>query len=229
MSSHSHAARDVVVAHHFETAEQQKESALMGMWLFLAQEVMFFGGLFTAYTIYRFKYPDAWYLASHQLNKLMGAGNTVFLLVSSFTMAMCVYSTQMDKMKNAFRYLLATGFFGTVFLVVKYFEYGEKFTHGLVPKLAWNPAHLVVPHGMESLAGVADGHLQIFFFLYFAMTGMHAFHMVVGLAIMAILLVMMKRGSFGSHRYMPIELFGFYWHFVDIVWVFLFPLLYLIG
>ena len=219
---------ETVVAHHFETVEQQKESALMGMWLFLAQEVMFFGGLFTAYTIYRFKYPDAWYLASHQLNKLMGAGNTVFLLVSSFTMAMCVYSTQMDKMKNAFRYLLATGFFGTIFLVVKYFEYAEKFSHGLVPRFAWHP-HFVIPHGMDQLANATESHTQIFFFLYFAMTGMHAFHMVIGLAIMSVLLVMMKRGKFGSHRYMPVELFGFYWHFVDIVWVFLFPLLYLIG
>lgn len=228
MSSHSSTSSEVIVAHHFETAEQQKESALMGMWLFLAQEVMFFGGLFTAYAIYRFKFPDAWYLGAHQLNKLMGAGNTVFLLISSFTMAMCVYTTQMDRMKQAFRYLVATGVFGTIFLVVKYFEYKEKFTHGLVPRLAWHPDHLHYPEGMEHLANVADGHLQIFYFLYFAMTGMHAFHMIVGLAIMAVLLVMMKRGAFGSHRYIQIELFGFYWHFVDIVWVFLFPLLYLI-
>ena len=228
MSSHSHAAGEVVVAHHFETAEQQKESALMGMWLFLAQEIMFFGGLFAAYTIYRFKYPDAWYLASHQLNKLMGAGNTVFLLIISFTMAMCVYSTQTNKITHAIRYLIATGIFGTTFLVVKYFEYAEKFTHGLVPRFAWNP-HFTIPHGMEQLANVPDGNMQIFFFLYFTMTGMHAFHMVIGLVIMSVLLVMMKKGKFGSHRYMPVELFGFYWHFVDIVWVFLLPLLYLIG
>jgi cytochrome c oxidase subunit III len=222
----SNRTSEVVVAHHFETAEQQKDSALMGMWLFLAQEVMFFGGLFTAYAVYRFKYPDAWHLGSAQLDKLLGAGNTVVLLVSSLTMAMAVYSAQVNKVRQLFWYLVATGALGTLFLVVKYFEYASKFTHGIVPRFAWAPGHLHVPDG---LGPVEDAHLQLFFILYFTMTGMHAFHMVVGIGFLGVLLVMTKRQAFGSHRYMPIELFGFYWHFVDIVWVFLFPLLYLIG
>ena len=204
------------VAHQFETAEQQQEVATLGMWAFLVQEIMFFGGLFTAYTIYRHQYPDAFAAASHHLNYLLGAFNTAVLIGSSMTMALAVAAAQTGKRRNQIVLLLLTIALGSVFLGVKVVEYHDKWVHHLVPGLRFE---FEGAHGREA---------QIFFCLYFAMTGMHALHMIVGIGILSGLVVMAWRGRFSPEYYTPVELTGLYWHFVDIVWIYLFPLLYLI-
>lgn len=209
-----------IVSDHFQTREQQDEASFIGMWLFLAQEIMFFGGLFLAYSVYRFKYPDAWAAGSAELNVWQGGGNTVVLLVSSLTMAMTVYSTQMGRWRDQIIYFSLTAVLGIAFLVVKAFEYTAKWQHGLVPGLNWNP-HL------ETTADMAN--VQLFFVLYFTMTGMHALHMVIGIGLVAFYMYHMLKRHYGPNNYLTVELFGFYWHFVDIVWVFLFPMMYLIA
>lgn len=220
MSDHAatlhHPSADEHVAHHFENAQQQYESGNLGMWLFLITEVMFFGGMFAAYGIYRTWYPDAFAIASKATNVPLGAMNTIVLIVSSVTMALAVQSAQLGKQKRLLGNILATMFFGTVFLVVKAFEYREKWIHHHVPGLnfAWE--------------GEGGREVQILYCLYFAMTGMHAVHMVVGLGIMTWLYLTAKKGLYTPKYYNPVEICGLYWHFVDIVWIFLFPLLYLI-
>lgn len=204
------------VAHHFEDLEQQNESLVLGMWLFLATEVMFFGGLFTAYVVYRTTYSEVFHEASRTLDLTLGTVNTLVLLVSSLTMAMGVYAAKTGRKNLLPLMLVATILLGLAFLGVKAVEYGHKFEHHLVPG-----AGFVWP-------GDNPPHAQLFFVLYFIMTGMHAFHMVIGIVMMAMLLVMAMLGKFGPERCMGVELAGLYWHFVDIVWVFLFPLLYLI-
>lgn len=224
-SAHAPAERSPYLAEHFESIEQQEESCTLGMWLFLAQEVMFFGGLFMAYAVYRFLYTDAWHFGSSHLNVLIGGTNTVVLLVSSFTMAMGVYYCQVGNSKRLFWCLLATLLLGITFVVLKlWLEYFPKFHDGAFPGDGWGP------HGhYAALASFPDqGALQMFFIFYFIMTGMHALHMVIGFGILLVLMVMTKQNKFGPKRFMPILFFGLYWHFVDIVWVFLFPMFYLV-
>ena len=225
-SAHAHADRDPFLAEHFETIEQQEESCTLGMWAFLAQEVMFFGGLFMAYAVYRYMYFDAWLEGSKSLDVTIGGINTVFLLLSSFTMAMGVYHCQVGNSKKLFRYLLATLILGITFVVVKWvWEYSPKIAEGVFPGTLWGPHG----HHYGHLANFENqGALQIFFFMYFVMTGMHAFHMIIGFGILLVLMWMTKKNKFGPRRYMPILFFGLYWHFVDIVWVFLFPMFYLV-
>jgi cytochrome c oxidase subunit 3 len=210
-----------IIPHHFETKPQHNEVNVLGMWLFLAQEIMFFGGLFTAYAVYRYKYPEAWAAGSAELDWRMGAGNTMVLLMSSLSMALSVYFTQTGQYKKLLYSFSLTMALGAAFLVVKYFEYSAKFEHGLVPGALWDP------HGFK-MAIEDPSKIQLFFVMYFIMTGMHAFHMIVGLGIGLILFIMAAGKKFGPNKYMPIEIFGLYWHFVDIVWVFLFPVMYLI-
>jgi cytochrome c oxidase subunit III len=212
--SHAHSS---ALAHQFDTLEQQKESSTLGMWLFLVQEVLFFGGLFMTYLLYRWRDPMAFAAGSHELDLLLGGFNTVVLIGSSLTMAMAVHSAQTDRQSRLVGYLVATGALGLVFLVVKYFEYSAKWHHHLIPGASF---HFEGPVGERA---------ELFFSLYFAMTGMHALHMVIGVGVLAWILKRARRGEFGSHYYNPVECFGLYWHFVDIVWIFLFPLLYLIG
>ncbi|MFP6583595.1 MAG: cytochrome c oxidase subunit 3 [Candidatus Hydrogenedentota bacterium] len=207
-----------IVSDHFVDKEQQNEASFIGMWLFLAQEAMFFGGLFVAYAVYRFKYPDVWEAGSAQLNVWFGAGNTIVLLASSVTMALCVWSTQSGYWKRQVGFLCATIGLGIVFLGVKWVEYAEKWDHGLVPVFNWHPH----AEGLDPVKG------ELFFSLYFIMTGMHAFHMIIGFGIGAVYIVLCLMKKFGPNMYLPVEFFGFYWHFVDIVWVFLFPMLYLV-
>ena len=207
-------------AHHFETMEQQQEAATLGMWIFLVTEVMFFGGLFMAYIVYRSTYPEAWARSSEELNVVMGGLNTAVLICSSITMALAVRSAQIGSRRGQIVNLILTILLGSTFLVVKYFEYAAKFTHHLVPG-----PHFQAPAGLEAIGN----QMQIFFALYFIMTGIHAAHMVIGIVLMAVILVMAWRGKFGPHYYTPVEVGGLYWHFVDIVWIFLFPLLYLLG
>ena len=217
----SHSSSDSLVAHHFEDIEQQTESAVLGMWLFLGQEIMFFGGLFATYLVYRFKYPEAWAAGSGELNVWYGGINTVVLLVSSLTMAMSVHSAQTGDRKRLLGFLLITLLLGLTFLGIKTIEYTEKWHHHLVPG-AYFQFH------SEHFANVNPGNAQLFFVLYFFMTGMHAFHMIIGAGLLIWLIVLAYRGHFSPERFLKVELTGFYWHFVDIVWVFLFPLLYLV-
>lgn len=201
--------------HHFHSMGQQLEASILGMWVFLVTEVMFFGGLFMAYLLYRSLYPEAWLLGSKELNELLGGLNTVVLICSSLTMALAVRAAQVGSWMGQVVNLILTIIFGTVFLVVKYFEYAAKFEHHLVPGAHFDPAR--------------DPAQQLFFSLYFMMTGIHALHMVVGIVLMLIILRMAWKGRFSPEYFAPVEISGLYWHFVDIVWIFLFPLLYLIG
>jgi cytochrome c oxidase subunit 3 len=221
---HAHHPR---LQHHFYSMEQQLEASILGMWVFLVTEVMFFGGLFMAYIIYRSWYPLAWQESSHELNVVLGGINTAVLICSSLTMALAVRSAQVGSRRGQVVNLILTILFGITFLVIKYFEYAAKFEHGLVPGPNFNPHH-VLPNGTVEYFTLPQGS-QIFFSLYFIMTGIHAAHMVVGVVLMAIILIMASKGRFSPEYYGPVEISGLYWHFVDIVWIFLFPLLYLLG
>ena len=212
MIGHSHHPR---LQHHFHNMEQQLEASILGMWVFLVTEVMFFGGLFMAYIVYRTWYPIAWQEGSHELNVTLGGLNTAVLICSSLTMALAVRAAQVGSRRGQLVNLFLTILLGCTFLVVKYFEYAHKFELHEVPG----------PHFRTDLPFGS----QIFFSLYFIMTGIHAAHMVVGVVLISIILVMTWRGRFSPEYYGPVEVSGLYWHFVDIVWIFLFPLLYLLG
>jgi cytochrome c oxidase subunit III len=217
------------LAHHFDDLEQQKDSAVYGMWAFLVQEVMFFGGLFIAYIVYRNMYPDAFAHASNLLDVKLGAINTAVLLASSLTMALAVRGGATGSKPTQLVMLLATIALGLTFLVIKYFEYKAKFDHHLVPGPTFDPTDPV--HGSAWFAAHPEEipHAKIFFFLYFAMTGVHAAHMVVGAGLMAWIFLRAKRGEFVPEHHDALEMSGLYWHFVDIVWIFLFPMIYLLG
>jgi cytochrome c oxidase subunit 3 len=201
------------------------------MWVFIAQEILFFGGLFATYTVYRMKYPEAFRAGSHHLAWQIGFLNTLVLIASSLTMAMGVHSAAIGRARRIVAYLLATILLGSVFLGVKYFEYSEKigpcFRVGvgsgcLVPGERFDASMLHV-------TGDVAGQTQIFYSLYFAMTGLHALHMIVGIPIIALIARAAWRGRYSPEWHTPVEVVGLYWHFVDIIWIFLFPLLYLIG
>ena len=271
--------------HQFEDMGQQEESVSIGMWLFLVQEIMFFGGLFTAYLVLRSRYPMAFAAGSNHLDAFWGGLNTIVLIVSSLTMALTVYYAQKGNRNLQVILIILTMFFGSVFLGVKAIEYTDKYEHGLVPVAGLNkrvkdthgatagevhakPCYEVAHGGDEhayvnprgefqwtdcSLVKVAQDHnfltsaekigyfsngqididkfrdrVQIFFWIYFVMTGLHALHMVIGLGLMAWLLWKAWRNTFSSEYYMPVEMSGLYWHFVDLVWVFVFLCFYLI-
>lgn len=219
-----HAAHSPVhhpaLQHHFDTLAQQKESSSLGMWMFLVTEVLFFGGLFATYVLYRLRFPGVFAEASHHLNVPMGAVNTAILICSSLTMALAIYAAQVNKKKAIVPWLLATIALGAAFLVVKAFEYKEKFTHHLVPGPNFDLSQFSPDHARPA---------EMFFSLYFVMTGIHALHMIIGIGLLSWLVVQSRKGRFDSDYYNPLEMSGLYWHFVDIVWIFLFPLLYLLG
>jgi len=289
MSAHPYSNKFVYhepgLQHQFEDMGQQEESVSIGMWMFLVQEIMFFGGLFTVYLVFRSKYPMAFAAGSNHLDAFWGGLNTIVLIVSSLTMALTVYFAQTSKRNMQVIMILLTMAFGATFLGVKTIEYTDKYNHGLVPVTGWNKIvrpgaeseHAVAEtkpcyehaHGEEhayvnprgefqwtdcSLAKQALDHnyltnaekigyfsngevdsdkfrdkVRIFFWIYFVMTGLHALHMVVGLGLMTWLLWTAFKGRYNMEYYMPVEMSGLYWHFVDIVWIFLFPLLYLLG
>jgi cytochrome c oxidase subunit III len=216
-----HAPHHPALAHHFDNLEQQHEASTLGMWVFLVTEIMFFGGLFMAYLTYRTWYPEGWVAGSHELDILLGAINTAVLICSSLTMALGVHAAQLGSRKGQVTFLLLTIALGTTFLVIKAFEYEHKFHVGLVPGAHYTP----LPEWPAEIARSTE----LFFSIYFAMTGLHALHMVIGIGILGVLTVMAHRNWFGAEYYAPVETAGLYWHFVDIVWIFLFPLLYLIG
>jgi len=218
--------------HHFETMEQQSEAARFGMWLFLLTEIMFFGGLFMAYLLYRNWYNPAFVAASHQLSIPLGAANTAILITSGFFMALGVWAAEMRKKRQLMVYLILTTIFGLAFLGIKAVEYHEKWEHSHIPGIKYSIAEFVnPPAGSEDKPLGVDmaQKTELFFFLYFAMTGMHALHMIIGIGLLGILMARTQRGDFTTGHVAQIENFGLYWHFVDIVWIFLFPLLYLIN
>lgn len=204
-------------ADHFEDLEQQHHAAWIGMWIFLATEVMFFGGMFTGYAVYRWAYTPGFAAASNHLDMWLGAINTAVLIGSSFTMALAVYSAQTDRRRALVNFLLLTILLGAIFLGIKFFEYQHKFEE-----------HLVPGHNFR-FEGPLARQAEIFFSFYFGMTGMHALHMIIGIGLLAYLAFTARGGRFSSVYYTPVEMTGLYWHFVDLVWIFLFPLLYLLG
>ncbi|MDM7922820.1 MAG: cytochrome c oxidase subunit 3 [Pyrinomonadaceae bacterium] len=298
--AHTHEHHEPGLQHQFEDMKQQEESVSIGMWMFLVQEIMFFGGLFTAYMVFRWRYPMAFAAGSNHLDAFWGGLNTIVLIVSSLTMALTVYYAQKgDRMKQVVMIVL-TMIFGATFLGVKIVEYTDKYNSGLVPVSGLNRKVKVAEHSdhaqsdkfvlpFETAASAADaGHgeskpyinpngdfkwsygeglvqyaldkeaqtgkpfltqderigyfsngkidpykfqekVRLFYFIYFVMTGLHALHMIIGLGLMAWLLWKAWIGTFSAAYFAPVEMSGLYWHFVDIVWIFLFPLLYLLG
>jgi cytochrome c oxidase subunit 3 len=298
---HEHHYHPPGLQHQFEDMGQQQESATLGMWMFLVQEIMFFGGMFTVYLVFRSRYPMAFAAGSNHLDVVWGAANTVVLIVSSLTMALAVHFAQLGKRNLQVILIIATMLLGTVFLLVKAVEYTAKYNEGIVPvaglnlrtekEIAESDAGTGTPHAPvgrqdpnesldtgigEKSAGHGEEHyvnvkgdflwkdtslvaqaqqgnyltdsekigyfangeinqskfqdkVRIFFLIYFAMTGLHALHMIIGLGIMTWLLWKAWGGTYTSEFYAPVEIAGLYWHFVDIVWIFLFPLLYLLG
>ena len=208
---------EVFRQHHFEDVEQQHEASWLGMWVFLATEVMFFGGMFACYFVYRHWYLQAFAEGSNRLDVLLGGINTAVLICSSFTMALAVHSAETNERKALIIFLGLTIVLGTVFLGIKFFEYHSKFVEHLVPG------------GSFVFPGPFERQAEIFFSFYFAMTGMHAVHMIIGIGLLTVLALKARRGRFSAFYHTPVELTGLYWHFVDIVWIFLFPLLYLLG
>lgn len=206
------------LAEQFDDLEQQHESSSFGMWVFLATEVMFFGGLFTAYILYRNFYLPAFEAGSRLLNVKVGAANTAVLLCSSLTMALGVRAAQLGKKKLLITFLVLTLILGLAFIGIKLgLEWRHDYLEGFAPGVNW------------TFHGTDWRHLELFFCFYFFLTGIHALHMLIGVGILTTLIVLAGRGRFSPQRYNPVEVSGLYWHFVDIVWIFLYPLLYLIG
>ncbi len=181
------------------------EAAKLGIWTFLATEVLLFGGLFTAYIVFRLKYPQMFHADHVHLNKVLGAANTVVLISSSLTVALGIAAIRQGKQRLLRLFLSLTVLLAAVFLVIKYFEWTEKFALGFYPST------------------------DIFFSLYFMMTGLHGIHVLAGMCVLAVMIVLAGRGRFSEAYYTPVEISGLYWHFVDLVWIYLFPLFYLIG
>ena len=218
-------AENFALRHHFAEPEQQRDAASLGMWWFLATEVMFFGGLFCVYLIYRLMYFPEFGAGSKTLDVKLGATNTAVLICSSLTVVLAVWAAQTGRRMILLGGLVATLVLGLVFLGIKADEYKEKFETHHVPGASF--------HFDEPIPGHPDQHAnpqhaQIFFALYFVMTGLHALHMVVGVGVFLWLLAMAWKGRFTPEYNTPVEIGGLYWHFVDIIWIYLFPLLYLI-
>jgi cytochrome c oxidase subunit III len=228
--------------HHFADEEQQRNAASLGMWWFLGTEIMFFGGMFCAYLVYRIKYFPEFAASSRSLNLQIGALNTAVLICSSLTVAQAVRAAQLGKRQLQVKLLLATIFFGLVFLGVKAFEWTDKYKEHHIPTLDFNANKLMRdnqklfgldklqsdPQKLQAREAEIQQRSQVFFSLYFALTGMHAIHMIVGVGLFIVITWMAWKGRFTPEYHTPLEIAGLYWHFVDIVWIYLFPLLYLI-
>jgi cytochrome c oxidase subunit 3 len=295
MSSNHQGGHPDFLQHHFDTPAQQYDSTKLGMWLFLATEILLFGGLFVAYAVYRGNHPEIFVFSAHFLDKNMGALNTVVLLCSSLTMAWAVRAAQLDQKKLVGILLMLTLAGGATFMVVKYFEYKAKWSHGLlwarsyqpdpdylagkdhgaghavegqahdddhdpaggadpeaapvpdapsasavaeggttlerttIPAAGVAPSGLVErPHGPEPGAGPEPANAQVFFSIYFMMTGLHGIHVLLGMGLITWVLIKSMKGAYSAAYFTPVDLVGLYWHLVDLIWIFLFPLLYLI-
>lgn len=208
---------DPTLQHHFSTKEQQFDASKIGMWLFLTTEILMFGGLFVGFGLMQSKFPEAFLAAHHHLDRNLGALNTVVLLVSSFTMVMAVWAASKSKQKQLVIFLILTLVCAGIFLGVKYVEYSHKIHDGLLPGKFFDTAR----HGDPP-------HQFVFFSFYFMMTGLHGFHILAGMVVLSFILAGALKGKYTSNYYTPVDLFGLYWHLVDLIWIYLFPLLYLI-
>jgi cytochrome c oxidase subunit III len=210
----------------FDDLEQQEFASTLGMWIFLATEVMFFGGLIVAYAVYRALYPREFALASQHLNLWLGCVNTVVLLGSSLSMALAVRATQLRQRRETIRFMIITMALGTCFLAIKAVEYYTEYRENLIPFLGFQ-----IPAGIQEETGgssLSPGQFEMFFVLYFFMTGLHAFHLIIGIILVGVMAYLSRRRWLSGSGEIQIEVTGLYWHFVDVVWVFLYPLLYLI-
>jgi cytochrome c oxidase subunit III len=206
--------------HHFEDMGQQHEASTLGMWMFLATEILFFGGILFAYTLYRIMYYSAFSAGAHHQNWRIGAANTIVLIGSSLTMALAVWAAQTGRRGATVILLILTLILGGVFLGVKMYEYSVHYHEGLFPGVHFTYVD-------ETDPSLTKG-VELFMIFYFGMTALHALHMIIGAGLLIWLIFRARRGDFGPAYYGPIEVMGLYWHFVDIVWIFLFPLLYLL-
>ena len=229
---HGGHAHNPLVAHQFDDLAQQKEAGILGMWAFLATEVLFFGGALLAYAVYRQTYHNAFAAASNMEMVGVGFVNTLVLLCSSFTVVLAVHAAQQGNNPAIVKWIMWTIVLGLIFIGVKAYEYHHLYVEHLVPGLfgddtfgrpigADGKVNQLFPTYLERPA-------QIFFSFYFTLTGIHALHMVVGVGIMLYVAWLAKRNEFSPDYYNPVEIAGLYWHFVDIVWIFLYPLLYLV-
>ena len=214
-----HGHHDPTLQHHFATKDQQFDTSKLGMWLFLATEIMLFGVLFVGFGLSQTKWPDEFKEAHHHLQRPLGALNTIVLLISSWTMVMGVLSAKKGKTQALRIYLILTILCACIFLGVKYFEYSHKIEEGLLPG-QWYKYHETIP---EHIKGAS-----VFFSFYFMMTGLHGFHILCGVLVLAWITIRAGKGEFGPNYYTPVDLVGLYWHLVDLIWIYLFPLLYLI-
>tara|TARA_A100001015_G_scaffold168237_1_gene187016 strand:+ start:2473 stop:3111 length:639 start_codon:yes stop_codon:yes gene_type:complete len=201
--------------HYFKNEHQEFEACKLGMWAFMAQEILFFSGLFVAYGVFRFFHPEMFFYASSLLDWKLGFINTMFLILSSFTMVMSVYYIQHGEKRKTLINLFSTFVLASVFLIIKGFEYKSKFDHGYYP-------------GMLFSGEAPFDSLHIFFGLYFTITGLHALHVIIGMILILWIMVRVGNGNINREYITPVEMVGLYWHFVDVVWIFLFPLLYLL-
>ena len=211
--------------HYFVSSDQQFDAAKMGMWLFLVTEILLFSGMFVAYAVYRAWHPEVFAHASELLDWRLGGLNTLVLLASSFTVALSIHFVQKGQNKKVVVLLLLTLLCAAIFMVIKYFEYTGKFAHGVFPGAGY------APHGEVNGHDYAEYDIPFapqFFSIYFIMTGIHGVHVLVGMGLFVWLVIRVIRGHFSPAWYTPVELTGLYWHLVDIIWIFLFPLLYLI-
>ncbi len=204
------------VEHQFDDALQQREAAYQGMWIFLSTEVLFFGAVIFGYTVYRGMFYREFLEGSHHLSVLLGGINTAVLLCSSLCMALAVHAAQRGRNKQLINYLLLTALIGAGFLGIKALEYYQHYKEHLFPGLSF------------TYPGEGANHVELFMIFYFVLTGMHAVHMLIGLGVLLVIAALASREKFSPEYYGPVDIGGLYWHFVDIVWVFLFPLLYLV-
>lgn len=237
---HGHHDHPPFQQHHFDTPEQQEAASKFGMWLFLGTEVLMFSGLFMAYAVLRYLHPDMMLKAHESLNVPLGALNTVVLLTSSLTMALAVRAAQTNNQKSLNINLLLTIGFAFVFLIVKYFEYAAKIEHMDLPGKFYHAVtqckemggkeicELIYPCKDGVCLGPYPGGPQTFFAIYFCMTGLHGIHVVIGIGVLIWIWMRGRKGDFNSQYYTPVENVGLYWHLVDLVWIYLFPLLYLV-
>jgi cytochrome c oxidase subunit III len=205
------------LAHHFSDAEQQHDAAKFGMWVFILSELLLFGGLFVAYTVFRVLNPEMFYNAHKALNVTLGTLNTVILITSSLTIALAIHFMQLGQKSKTLISLYCTLALAAAFLVIKFFEYSHKFELGQLPGKFY------------TYTGIQGNNPHIFFSIYFVMTGLHALHIIGGMVVISLMIYKTSKDLFSSAYYTPLELTGLYWHLVDIIWIFLFPLLYLIG
>ncbi len=205
------------VAFQFDDASQQRWASHLGMWVFLATEILFFGVLFTGYTIARIQYPEAFAAASRLTSITLGSINTAVLLTSSLTMALAADAAARDSVKATRGWLLATMALGLIFLALKAGEYYIDYTEHLVPGVDFA---YTGPHAEQ---------VELFFYLYFATTGVHALHLIIGISVIAVITVLAARGRFSARYHTPVDVTGLYWHLIDVVWIFLYPALYLAG